>query len=81
VNWWALLFVVAALASIAWGLAAIRSHRQDGLIPSAALIAALVVGALVANLVRLSHFRSYWPRNACSMSGYCPVSTHTDTGQ
>ena len=78
-NSWALLFLVATLASIAWGIAELRSHSRDGLLVTAALTAAFIVGALAANLVRLSQFTSYWVRQACS-SGYCSVSTHSDVG-
>jgi hypothetical protein len=79
INYWAISFLVAALASSAWGIAALLSRGQNGLLATAALIAALVVGALAANLVRLYQFTSYWVHQSC-LSGNCSVSTHSDIG-
>jgi hypothetical protein len=71
-NAWALLFVAASLAAIAFGLVVLSLHRVP--LFAAALTAILVVSALIANLVELSRFTSYWVHEACS-TGACSVST------
>ena len=80
-NYLTLLFVAAAIASIAWGGAAMRTNwNRTPLVIAGTAVSALVVGSLVVNLVRLSQFTSYWIHWSCLVATCSSVSTHYENG-